>query len=102
MRIDSSSTAAAILPLVGGPANVTSVAHCMTRLRLGLADPSRADEAALRVVPGVLGLVVDDGSYQVVLGPGAVTRVTTAFEKLIAAAPSSDAPPAARWAPAAG
>ncbi|WP_256096608.1 PTS transporter subunit EIIC [Streptomyces sp. LUP30] len=102
MRIDSSSTAAAILPLVGGPANVTSVAHCMTRLRLGLADPSRADEAALRVVPGVLGLVVDDGSYQVVLGPGAVTRVTTAFEKLIAAAPSADAPPAARSAPAAG
>ncbi|WP_197357157.1 PTS transporter subunit EIIB, partial [Streptomyces clavuligerus] len=27
--------AAAILPLVGGAANVSSVAHCMTRLRLG-------------------------------------------------------------------
>ena len=25
-----------ILPLVGGAANITSVAHCMTRLRLGL------------------------------------------------------------------
>ncbi|MYQ34633.1 PTS transporter subunit EIIB, partial [Streptomyces sp. SID4956] len=25
------ATAAAILPLVGGAANVTSVAHCMTR-----------------------------------------------------------------------
>ncbi|MEV1062383.1 PTS transporter subunit EIIC [Streptomyces sp. NPDC050263] len=82
MRIDSSSTAAAILPLVGGPANVTSVAHCMTRLRLGLADPSRADEAALRAVPGVLGVVVDGDSYQVVLGPGVVTRVTAEFEKL--------------------
>lgn len=86
MRIDSSSTAAAILPLVGGPANVTSVAHCMTRLRLGLADPSRADGEALRAVPGVLGLVVADGSYQVVLGPGAVTRVTAEFEQLIASA----------------
>lgn len=101
MRIDSSSTAAAILPLVGGPANVTSVAQCMTRLRLGLADPSRADETALRAVPGVLGLVVDDGSYQVVLGPGAVTRVTAAFEQLIAGAPAADAPHAARPAPAA-
>ncbi|MFC9289807.1 PTS transporter subunit EIIC [Streptomyces sp. NPDC057052] len=77
------ATAAALLPLVGGPANVTSVAHCMTRLRLGLADPSRADEEALRAVPGVLGLVVDGGSYQVVLGPGVVARVTAAFEELV-------------------
>ncbi|MFI5794211.1 PTS transporter subunit EIIC [Streptomyces sp. NPDC051677] len=96
MRTDSSSpasspassTAAAILPLVGGPANVVSVAHCMTRLRLGLADPSRADEEALRAVPGVLGVVVDDGSYQVVLGPGAVTTVTAAFEKLLGPCPA--------------
>ncbi|MEH0545130.1 PTS transporter subunit EIIC [Streptomyces sp. B21-105] len=85
MRIDSSSTAAAILPLVGGPANVVSVAHCMTRLRLDLADPSRADEEALRAVPGVLGVVVADGAFQVVLGPGVVTRVTADFEKLTAA-----------------
>ncbi|MEU5766691.1 PTS transporter subunit EIIC [Streptomyces asoensis] len=84
MRIDSSSTAAVILPLVGGAANVRSVAHCMTRLRLGLADPALADEEALRAVPGVLGVVVDDGSYQVVLGPGAVTGVTAAFEALLA------------------
>lgn len=99
MRTDSSSasspasspaasTAAAILPLVGGPANVVSVAHCMTRLRLGLADPSRADEEALRAVPGVLGVVVDDASYQVVLGPGAVTTVTAAFEELLGPRPA--------------
>ncbi|MFJ4692886.1 PTS transporter subunit EIIC [Streptomyces sp. NPDC088766] len=83
MPTDDRATAAALLPLVGGPANVTSVAHCMTRLRLGLADPSRADEEALRAVPGVLGLVVDGGSYQVVLGPGVVGRVTAAFEELV-------------------
>ncbi|WP_454317540.1 PTS transporter subunit EIIC [Streptomyces phaeoluteigriseus] len=82
MPTDSRATAAALLPLVGGPANVLSVAHCMTRLRLGLADPSRADEEALRAVPGVLGLVVDGGSYQVVLGPGVVGPVTAAFEEL--------------------
>ncbi|MEV6617591.1 PTS transporter subunit EIIC [Streptomyces sp. NPDC051051] len=83
MPTDDRATAAALLPLVGGPANVTSVAHCMTRLRLGLADPSRADEEALRAVPGVLGLVVDGGAYQVVLGPGVVGRVTAAFEELV-------------------
>ncbi|WP_416976364.1 PTS transporter subunit EIIC [Streptomyces sp. T028] len=76
--------AAAILPLVGGPANVTSVTHCMTRLRLCLAAPSRADGDALRALPGVLGLVVADGTWQVVLGPGVVTRVTEEFERLTA------------------
>ncbi|MET9907260.1 PTS transporter subunit EIIC [Streptomyces sp. NPDC006476] len=76
--------AAALLPLVGGPANVTSVAHCMTRLRLGLADRSRVDEEALRAVPGVLGLV-DDETYQIVLGPGVVGPVAAEFEELTAA-----------------
>ncbi|RSS74733.1 PTS transporter subunit EIIC [Streptomyces sp. WAC06614] len=78
------ATAAALLPLVGGPDNVTSVAHCMTRLRLGLRDRSLVQDAALRAVPGVLGVVEDD-TYQVVLGPGVVARVTPAFEALVAA-----------------
>ncbi|MFC9911578.1 PTS transporter subunit EIIC [Streptomyces sp. NPDC059862] len=83
MRKDPAEVAAALLPLVGGPANVTSVAHCMTRLRLGLADPSRVAEERLRALPGVLGVVVDDDSYQIVLGPGAVARVTAEFETLV-------------------
>lgn len=78
----SYDTAAAILPLVGGPANITSVAHCMTRLRLGLVDRSTVDGQALRALPGVLGVVEDD-TYQIVLGPGAVARVTADFEALL-------------------
>ncbi|MFI1709395.1 PTS transporter subunit EIIC [Streptomyces griseoruber] len=74
--------AAAILPLVGGPANVTSVAHCMTRLRLTLTDPTRTDEDSLRALPGVLGVVTADDTWQVVLGPGVVTRVTAEFQRL--------------------
>ncbi|MET7450745.1 PTS transporter subunit EIIC [Streptomyces sp. NPDC005574] len=81
----SNDTAAALLPLVGGAANVISVAHCMTRLRLGLADRSLVDEEALRALPGVLGIVSDD-TYQIVLGPGVVARVTPEFEALVAAA----------------
>ncbi|SBT91997.1 PTS system IIB component, Glc family /PTS system IIC component, Glc family [Streptomyces sp. DI166] len=81
----SYDTAAALLPLVGGPANITSVAHCMTRLRLGLADRSLVDEEALRAVPGVLGVVEDD-TYQIVLGPGVVARVTAEFEALLTSA----------------
>ena len=47
MTVEPAVTAATLLPLTGGPANVVSVAHCMTRLRLALADPSRADGAAV-------------------------------------------------------
>lgn len=78
------ATAAAILPLVGGAANVTSVAHCMTRLRLGLRDRTLVREDALRSLPAVLGVVTDDDSYQIVLGPGTVARVTPEFEALVA------------------
>ncbi|MFE9838752.1 PTS transporter subunit EIIC [Streptomyces sp. NPDC005551] len=82
------ATAAALLPLVGGAANVTSVAHCMTRLRLGLRDRTLVREDALRALPAVLG-VVDDDTYQIVLGPGAVARVTPEFAALVAASPTA-------------
>lgn len=76
------ATAAAILPLVGGAANVSSVVHCMTRLRLGLHDRSLVDDEALKALPAVMGVVEDD-TYQIVLGPGTVARVTPEFEKLV-------------------
>ncbi|GAA3742260.1 PTS transporter subunit EIIC [Streptomyces tremellae] len=100
------ATAEAILPLVGGAANVTSVAHCMTRLRLGLRDRSLVQDEALKALPAVLGVVEDD-TYQIVLGPGAVARVTPEFESLVAeagdtaaAGPASAGP--AQEAPAPG
>lgn len=91
--------AASILPLVGGAANVTSVVHCMTRLRLGLADRSLVQDEALKALPDVMG-VVEDETYQIVLGPGKVARVTPEFEALVeeeraqAPAPSTAAAPA--------
>ncbi|GAA2292860.1 PTS transporter subunit EIIC [Streptomyces kunmingensis] len=85
--------AAAILPLVGGAANVTSVVHCMTRLRLGLADRSLVQDEALKALPDVMG-VVEDETYQIVLGPGKVARVTPEFETLVAEADVPAAAPA--------
>nr|WP_145485873.1 MULTISPECIES: PTS transporter subunit EIIC [Streptomyces] len=76
MHTDPASTATAVLTRLGGPANVTSVTHCMTRLRLTLADPDAADGTGLRSVPGVLGVVEDGAAWQIVLGPGVVDAVT--------------------------
>ncbi|MEU8977787.1 PTS transporter subunit EIIC [Streptomyces sp. NPDC048309] len=90
MRTTNASIAAAILPLVGGPANITSAAHCMTRLRLDLRDRSLVQEEALRALPAVLGVVADDDTYQIVLGPGTVARVTPEFEALLAGASTAE------------
>lgn len=88
------ATAAAILPLVGGAANVSSIAHCMTRLRLGLHDRSLVDDEALKALPAVMGVVEDD-TYQIVLGPGTVARVTPEFEHLVEEAREAAPPQAA-------
>jgi sucrose PTS system EIIBCA or EIIBC component len=96
VRNDPASTATAILTRVGGPANVTSVAHCMTRLRLALADPAAADEAELRALPGVLGVVPDGPTWQIVLGPGVVDEVTAQVEARVAAGQLEEDAPGAR------
>ncbi|MEU9002131.1 PTS transporter subunit EIIC [Streptomyces sp. NPDC048551] len=93
------ATAAAILPLVGGPDNITSVAHCMTRMRVTLRDRSLVRDAELKALPAVLGVVEDD-TYQIVLGPGAVARVTPEFEALLAAGRTPAAPASPATAPA--
>ncbi|MFV0129228.1 PTS transporter subunit EIIC [Streptomyces sp. HMX112] len=92
------ATAAALLPLLGGAGNVTSVAHCMTRLRVGLLDRALVRDEELRALPAVLGVVEDDETYQVVLGPGTVARVTPEFQALVAAAPTTAHDLAARGA----
>lgn len=62
-------SARAILDHVGGAANVASLHHCSTRLRFTLADDSRADEAALKATPGVIGVVLGTQT-QVIVGSG--------------------------------
>lgn len=59
--------AGAILEHVGGPENIAALQHCSTRLRFNLVDDSRADEAALRSIPGVIG-VVRGPQTQIIVG----------------------------------
>lgn len=59
----------AILEHVGGAANVAALHHCSTRLRFTLADEGQADEAALKAIPGVIG-VVKGTQTQVIVGSG--------------------------------
>lgn len=57
-----------VLTLVGGKENVTSLAHCATRLRFNLADESIAKTEELKSTPGIMGVVQSGGQYQVIIG----------------------------------
>ena len=57
-----------ILDHVGGKENVSSLAHCITRLRFKLKDESKADTAYLKKREGVVTVIQSGGQYQVVIG----------------------------------
>lgn len=68
MAIDIEKLTSAIIDKVGGVQNVSSVTHCVTRLRFILNDKDKADTKSLENVEGVLGVVYGAGQYQVILG----------------------------------
>lgn len=77
-----------IQPLAGGADNVESFTNCMTRLRLNLKDPSKAQIAEIEKLDGVLGVVGGD-QLQVVVGPGHAERLRQAYEKIEGSATSA-------------
>ncbi|GJM68809.1 hypothetical protein HMSSN036_10250 [Paenibacillus macerans] len=79
-----------ILESIGGSGNVEQFTNCMTRLRVSVVDHGRIDEAGLKQIDGVLG-VVDDETYQIILGPGVVNKVAEEFGKLLQAGGGGEA-----------
>ena len=60
--------ASQIVDYIGGPENVDTHTHCMTRLRFTLKDDSKAQTEALKALKGVQGVIEKGGMYQVVIG----------------------------------
>lgn len=57
-----------VLSAVGGASNVTSVVHCMTRLRFNLKDKSIPDKDKIQNISGVIGVIEAGGQFQVIIG----------------------------------
>lgn len=57
-----------IVKHVGGPENVGSLIHCMTRLRFTLKDSKKVNEPALKSLNGVIGTTDNGGQYQIIIG----------------------------------
>ena len=68
------SKAEQILAALGGDDNIDDLEACITRLRVEVDDPSLVDESALKAA-GAFGVVQQDTSVQVVVGPEADTLV---------------------------
>ena len=82
--MENKELARQILAVVGPKGNVRQATHCMTRLRLVLADQD-VDREALKKLPGVMGVNQAGPELQIILGPGKATQVTDEFNGLLAA-----------------
>ncbi len=66
--MDYKELASFIIEAVGGEANIVSLTHCATRLRFALKDDSIPDEKKIKAKNGVLGVSVNGGQYQIIMG----------------------------------
>ena len=76
--MDYSSLAKQLISEVGGKENIRNVTHCMTRLRFVLKDDKVPNTKNVKQIPGVLGVTISGGQYQVIIG----TEVSKAYDKV--------------------
>ena len=66
--MDYKELASFIIEAVGGETNIVSLTHCATRLRFALKDDNIPDEKKIKAIKGVLGVSVNGGQYQIIIG----------------------------------
>ncbi|GAB2021085.1 beta-glucoside-specific PTS transporter subunit IIABC [Pseudolactococcus yaeyamensis] len=76
-----------IVKEVGGEGNINSLTHCITRLRFKLKDESKANDAVLKNMDGVVTVMKAGGQYQVVIG----NHVPNVYEEVLTVAGISGA-----------
>lgn len=78
--------AEAVVSAVGGAANITSVTHCMTRLRFVLKDQSIPNKKEIANIKGVMGTNIAGGQFQVIIG----NSVGNVYKEVVAITGVSD------------
>lgn len=64
-----------IIETVGVEDNISSLTHCITRLRFDLKDESKVDKKELESISLVKGSFSANGQFQVIIGTGTVNKV---------------------------
>lgn len=66
---------------IGGKENALKILNCMTRVRIDIDDYSKVNIDGLKAINGVMGVVKDD-NLQIIVGPGASTKVANEMNKI--------------------
>ncbi|WP_455661743.1 sucrose-specific PTS transporter subunit IIBC [Pradoshia sp.] len=64
-----------VIEAVGGRENISSVAHCATRLRIMVNDKELIDQEKVEGIQKVKGAFFNSGQYQIIFGTGTVNKV---------------------------
>ncbi len=64
-----------LVQAVGGEENISSIAHCATRLRIMVKDKEKIDQDRVENLDKVKGAFYNAGQFQVIFGTGTVNRI---------------------------
>ena len=67
--------AKSVIEAIGGKDNVSSVAHCATRLRIMVKDKEKIDTNRVGNIEKVQGAFFNAGQFQIIFGTGTVNRI---------------------------
>ena len=67
--------AKSVIEAIGGKDNVSSVAHCATRLRIMVKDKEKIDTNSVENIEKVQGAFFNAGQFQIIFGTGTVNRI---------------------------
>ncbi|HJG22193.1 sucrose-specific PTS transporter subunit IIBC [Enterococcus faecium] len=71
-----------VIDAVGGQDNISSMAHCATRLRLVVKDRDKIQDEKVENIDKAKGFFFTSGQYQIIFGTGIVNRVYEAMEEV--------------------
>ena len=72
---DNTEIAKNVIDAIGGKDNVSSVAHCATRLRIMVKDKEKIDTNRVENIEKVQGAFFNAGQFQIIFGTGTVNRI---------------------------
>lgn len=73
--MENKDIAKAVVEAIGGRDNVSSVAHCATRLRVMVKDEAKIDKDRVENLEKVQGAFFNSGQYQIIFGTGTVNKI---------------------------
>lgn len=73
--MNNTEIAKSVIEAIGGKDNVSSVAHCATRLRIMVKDKEKIDTNSVENIEKVQGAFFNAGQFQIIFGTGTVNRI---------------------------